>query len=136
MRSRNGGSDTGCGSGAWAAVGQPIFRLSCCHFYGCDHGTRIGLSLSSNVKGSAVVGRGADDGETKRHINALIKMQRLERDQRLVVIHAERDVISTPYALMEHGIGGKRAGDVRSEEHTSELQSLMRISYAVFCLNK
>src|SRR3546814_5075383 len=26
--------------------------------------------------------------------------------------------------------------DVRSEEHTSELQSLMRISYAVFCLIK
>src|SRR3546814_1840723 len=29
----------------------------------------------------------------------------------------------------------QQAGD-RSEEHTSELQSLMRISYAVFCLNK
>src|SRR3546814_4142217 len=29
------------------------------------------------------------------------------------------------------------AGDrIRSEEHTSELQSLMRISYAVFCLKK
>src|SRR3546814_6162621 len=27
-------------------------------------------------------------------------------------------------------------GDHRSEEHTSELQSLMRISYAVFCLKK
>src|SRR3546814_3712348 len=27
-------------------------------------------------------------------------------------------------------------GDNRSEEHTSELQSLMRISYAVFCLKK
>src|SRR3546814_3669235 len=27
-------------------------------------------------------------------------------------------------------------GDPRSEEHTSELQSLMRISYAVFCLKK
>src|SRR3546814_7401018 len=27
-------------------------------------------------------------------------------------------------------------GDVRSEEHTSELQSLMRTSYAVFCLKK
>src|SRR3546814_4149479 len=26
--------------------------------------------------------------------------------------------------------------DLRSEEHTSELQSLMRISYAVFCLKK
>src|SRR3546814_5520718 len=28
------------------------------------------------------------------------------------------------------------SGDPRSEEHTSELQSLMRISYAVFCLKK
>src|SRR3546814_7045006 len=31
---------------------------------------------------------------------------------------------------------GKPAADARSEEHTSELQSLMRISYAVFCLKK
>src|SRR3546814_9558466 len=35
------------------------------------------------------------------------------------------------------GIGAKIALDLlRSEEHTSELQSLMRISYAVFCLKK
>src|SRR3546814_5514073 len=33
------------------------------------------------------------------------------------------------------GRGGKHHGQ-RSEEHTSELQSLMRISYAVFCLKK
>src|SRR3546814_2455854 len=32
---------------------------------------------------------------------------------------------------------GRRSGvGIRSEEHTSELQSLMRISYAVFCLKK
>src|SRR3546814_4424774 len=31
---------------------------------------------------------------------------------------------------------GEGAAVVRSEEHTSELQSLMRISYAVFCLKK
>src|SRR3546814_5843151 len=31
---------------------------------------------------------------------------------------------------------GDVISDVRSEEHTSELQSLMRISYAVFCLKK
>src|SRR3546814_9281974 len=30
----------------------------------------------------------------------------------------------------------RAAGAARSEEHTSELQSLMRISYAVFCLKK
>src|SRR3546814_6283916 len=36
------------------------------------------------------------------------------------------------------GAAGAAADDehVRSEEHTSELQSLMRISYAVFCLKK
>src|SRR3546814_620776 len=37
------------------------------------------------------------------------------------------------------GPDGEERRDVdntRSEEHTSELQSLMRISYAVFCLNK
>src|SRR3546814_1130143 len=32
--------------------------------------------------------------------------------------------------------GGKAGRRIRSEEHTSELQSLMRISYAVFCLQK
>src|SRR3546814_4352367 len=35
--------------------------------------------------------------------------------------------------LAPHGIGGRGH---RSEEHTSELQSLMRNSYAVFCLRK
>src|SRR3546814_9653464 len=33
-------------------------------------------------------------------------------------------------------IDGVKLNDPRSEEHTSELQSLMRISYAVFCLKK
>src|SRR3546814_6633323 len=34
------------------------------------------------------------------------------------------------------GPGRRRRPPARSEEHTSELQSLMRISYAVFCLKK
>src|SRR3546814_8949327 len=43
--------------------------------------------------------------------------------------------------LVEARVGHRHAPDVgldgaRSEEHTSELQSLMRISYAVFCLKK
>src|SRR3546814_6042101 len=33
-------------------------------------------------------------------------------------------------------IGQKNIKRLRSEEHTSELQSLMRLSYAVFCLKK
>src|SRR3546814_3389528 len=39
----------------------------------------------------------------------------------------------TPFILVG---GGGTYNDIRSEEHTSELQSLMRISYAVFCLKK
>src|SRR3546814_4796982 len=38
--------------------------------------------------------------------------------------------------IMQDGYGFLRGPDSRSEEHTSELQSLMRISYAVFCLKK
>src|SRR3546814_2025239 len=37
-------------------------------------------------------------------------------------------------SLLDTAIIAEEAG--RSEEHTSELQSLMRISYAVFCLKK
>src|SRR3546814_4640910 len=42
--------------------------------------------------------------------------------------------IDVPVAFGD--LAGRRIGEIRSEEHTSELQSLMRISYAVFCLKK
>src|SRR3546814_1829239 len=38
--------------------------------------------------------------------------------------------------LARHHFAGRTVEGQRSEEHTSELQSLMRISYAVFCLKK
>src|SRR3546814_5747534 len=40
------------------------------------------------------------------------------------------------YAAVKSMELGARVVTLRSEEHTSELQSLMRISYAVFCLKK
>src|SRR3546814_2111014 len=45
------------------------------------------------------------------------------------VAHAKHDLYWLPRFPMNEHYG-------RSEEHTSELQSLMRISYAVFCLKK
>src|SRR3546814_6365065 len=48
-----------------------------------------------------------------------------------VVLHIEASLQLDAQAEPQHG--SKAA---RSEEHTSELQSLMRISYAVFCLTK
>src|SRR3546814_8541774 len=38
--------------------------------------------------------------------------------------------------ITNDGVSIAKEIDLRSEEHTSELQSLMRISYAVFCLKK
>src|SRR3546814_5796195 len=47
-------------------------------------------------------------------------------------------IFSGDYGSSKIGYAGRRANTEaqRSEEHTSELQSLMRISYAVFCLKK
>src|SRR3546814_3905941 len=54
--------------------------------------------------------------------------------------HGKGVVVDVP-ALQRRGaprgaLRGRGHAVRRSEEHTSELQSLMRISYAVFCLNK
>src|SRR3546814_7520127 len=59
--------------------------------------------------------------------------------------HVHRRLLPAPDAARRHdglehpagaGQARPRGGRPRSEEHTSELQSLMRISYADFCLKK
>src|SRR3546814_13824391 len=50
--------------------------------------------------------------------------------------HRRRDRGEAHHALLARRQEGGHRGAGRSEEHTSELQSLMRISYAVFCLKK
>src|SRR3546814_1503998 len=54
--------------------------------------------------------------------------------QAIVPSLVPREILQPAIALNSMGINISRA--IRSEEHTSELQSLMRISYAVFCLKK
>src|SRR3546814_10838774 len=57
------------------------------------------------------------------------------RDAQLPALRCEREHIGVAEAVEgEPPVKVTLAG--RSEEHTSELQSLMRISYAVFCLKK
>src|SRR3546814_7042317 len=43
---------------------------------------------------------------------------------------------TTSTTMAQRSIASALVAQVRSEEHTSELQALMRISYAVSCLNK
>src|SRR3546814_1356152 len=55
------------------------------------------------------------------------------------IVHRFRTDLPEPNLTFNVGLiaGGQEVAlDARSEEHTSELQSLMRISYAVFCLKK
>src|SRR3546814_8045747 len=66
---------------------------------------------------------------------------------RLIGDYLNVDEQATPFSLLQVNqnayvalyntcISGNPGFYARSEEHTSELQSLMRISYAVFCLKK
>src|SRR3546814_9503987 len=71
--------------------------------------------------------RGTRARDRRRALGAQPEARRAERPD----AHGDRGGGRSP----ARAHGGARAG-LRSEEHTSELQSLMRISYAVFCLKK
>src|SRR3546814_1255093 len=59
-----------------------------------------------------------------------------QRPGRLAATTAGRRPQALPVEGVVPGLEPRLLLAVRSEEHTSELQSLMRISYAVFCLKK
>src|SRR3546814_1418879 len=60
--------------------------------------------------------------------------ERIDLAARIVDVIFAGHVISGEGQHIRQRIAHHRAPAMRSEEHTSELQSLLRISYAVFCL--
>src|SRR3546814_4475680 len=62
-----------------------------------------------------------------------LKRSLVERDRARLALYEDRDPSGEKKVAK---LKARTAADDRSEEHTSELQSLMRISYAVFCLKK
>src|SRR3546814_3345886 len=82
--------------------------------------------IGGGIADAAVeVGRAPEVGEQQgdaRHRHLVARAQHLVREEVAEGLQGG------------HAVGGE--GIARSEEHTSELQSLMRISYAVFCLKK
>src|SRR3546814_6113017 len=54
----------------------------------------------------------------------------------LLAVHDEQELGHINSFINVVGINNRNLNDLRSEEHTSELQSIMRISYAVFSLKK
>src|SRR3546814_2016792 len=83
---------------------------------------------------AGAVGKALDRGD-HRLVSAHDQMQELA-----LVAHELAAAFGRHRREARHVAAGReasfRAGQYRSEEHTSELQSLMRSSYAVFCLKK
>src|SRR3546814_7556838 len=82
-------------------------------------------------------GKGAveiDDVQVRRA--RIGEQPRLRRGIVAIDSRARHIAFSKPHHLPALEVDRGEDGQGRSEEHTSELQSLMRISYAVFCLKK
>src|SRR3546814_2606023 len=106
---------------------------------GFDHEGRPGI----------VIGAGRFTGTDEDIVLVCVRTQRdrIAACSTIDIVHARADVDRVATAAAENKIIAVIAGEhvvasttdeavapFRSEEHTSELQSLMRISYAVFCL--
>src|SRR3546814_5464298 len=79
---------------------------------------------------------GAEEGEAERlvHVPGELVHQQGAIDLDAVLDRVEGLVAELPVGTLHEAIMTAKLSLWRSEEHTSELQSLMRISYAVFCL--
>src|SRR3546814_10594888 len=95
--------------------------------------------LGEDLAGQAQTGTGKSAAFLLATMNHLLTHPRAEGDDpnqpRAFILAPTREL-----AVQIHndamGLGAQSGLRMRSEEHTSELQSLMRISYAVFCLKK
>src|SRR3546814_10856911 len=86
------------------------------------HGNGLAWPLQDDDDVGGLLGRAAIG------INDRAKEKQLRTGETIIYLHG-----ALRYIRHQHRLG---RSPKRSEEHTSELQSLMRISYAVFCLKK
>ncbi len=67
--------------------------------------------LPGNIESRAMIGCGADDRQAERNVDRVLEVKRLDRDQRLVVVHAKRSIVGRTRTGVEHRVGGVRARD-------------------------
>src|SRR3546814_7544321 len=91
-------------------------------------GGNVGLSLDSELKKEIASADRIDLLVSFIKWKAVVILREAFRD--FTARGGQLRILTTTY------MGATDAKAIRSEEHTSELQSLMRISYAVFCLKK
>src|SRR3546814_4496898 len=83
--------------------------------------------------------RNSEIARNVTRLSARVERQASRRDAMCnEITEADLDRAGLPVRRRDFGalVGAGAIASMRSEEHTSELQSLMRISYAVFCLKK
>src|SRR3546814_8096391 len=81
---------------------------------------------AAGLEGRGPIRQGALEGSNVNVVEELVDMIETQR-----AYEVNSKMISATDEMLQYG-----NQKLRSEEHTSELQSLMRISYAVFCLKK
>ena len=99
---RRGGHDAASGAGLSAMASRAASRSAATRL------VAIGGAGAGDVEGGAVIGRGAHERKAERDIDGVIESKRLDRDQRLVVIHAQGGIVGRARPFVEQRIGRQR----------------------------
>src|SRR3546814_1112831 len=91
---------------------------------------------SSDLSGRRRSRRGRDQADALSRRRSIARHSRADRGGRGGQVGDRGGRTEGPLRRGAESPLGEPTGTRRSEEHTSELQSLMRISYAIFCLKK
>src|SRR3546814_2592523 len=128
-----------------------IYIIMCLYvllvFYKHNTAYELGISDCSSDVCSSVLCRRGISGPQRRVSSgsgipapAIKRLGKPETSQCILTARANSGLPAPPRSTTEmagrHWVSQDLSVAGRSEEHTSELQSLMRISYAVFCLKK
>ena len=86
---------------------QPAGQL-----HGGKHAAVVGPALASDFERGTVIGRRADDRQSERDVDAGLKRDQLERNQRLVVVGANDGVEGfLLHGVIKNRVGGQMAQD-------------------------
>src|SRR3546814_10902480 len=109
------------------------------HHGACDHRLRVfGIDPPTEQPLQAECAAQIAVATNQRPHRVEVEQQEPDTDREITEHEDDRGVVGPqPHRAHRQWIQeGPGSAVARSEEHTSELQSLMRISYAVFCLKK
>src|SRR3546814_6194536 len=142
VNARNGGLDEVTANAIVTAAGEVAEGKHDDQFplvvWQTGSGTQTNMNANEVIAGRAnELLTGTRGGKSPVHPNDHVNMGQSSNDSFPTAMHiaAAREVTGSLVPALRH-LHGLLAAHARSEEHTSELQSLMRISYAVFCLKK